>query len=185
MPTEAIEKRPRDNMLFQDDGWRCGYWVIKWIETKLRRIRGEPGTPDLTLDDGVKRLTRFIMKLKQSGLKLSEQAIAETMDDVRVKVKERQEKGKVRKTVVFPEHQTLEETLAAGMRCTRCVATKLCTKGCKACMGKWFEEIRLRKAAQLPGLPEQRPRHDLTIKLATADRSRGERNTNNKEDGIQ
>ena len=72
---------------------------------------------------------------------LKSKAINETMDVVMGKVEARQERRGVRKTVVFPEHQTLEETLAAGLRFTKCVAAKLSTKGCKACMGKWFEAI--------------------------------------------
>ena len=68
---------------------------------------------------------------------LKSKAIAQTMDD------EAKDQRKVRnKTAVFQEHQTLEEALAAGLLCTKCVATKQSTKGCKACMGKWFEEIR-------------------------------------------
>ena len=67
---------------------------------------------------------------------LKSKAAAQTMDD------EAKDQRKVRrKTAVFQEHQTLEEALAAGLRCTKCVATKQSTKGCKACMGKWFEAI--------------------------------------------
>ena len=84
----------------------------------------------MTLDAGVKKLAEFIQKLKSK-------AIQETMGVDKGKVSDVK---KVRKTV-FPEHKTLEEALAAGLRCTKCVATKLSTKGCKACMGKWFEAI--------------------------------------------
>ena len=84
----------------------------------------------MTLDAGVKKLAEFIMKLKSK-------AIQETMGV---------DMGKVRgvkrmRNIVFPEHKTLEEALAAGLRCTKCVATKLSTKGCKACMGKRLEAI--------------------------------------------
>ena len=84
----------------------------------------------MTLDAGVKKLAEFIHKLKSK-------AIQETMGV---------DKGKVRdvkrvRNTVFREHKTLEEALAAGLRCTKCVATKLSTKGCKAYMGKWFEAI--------------------------------------------
>ena len=84
----------------------------------------------MTLDAGVKKLPEFIQKLKSK-------AIQETMGVDKGKVSDVK---KVRKTV-FPEHKTLEEALAAGLRCTKCVATKLSTKGCKACKGKWFEAI--------------------------------------------
>ena len=84
----------------------------------------------MTLDAGVKKLAEFIQKLKSK-------AIQETMGVDKGKVSDVK---KVRKTV-FPEHKKLEEALAAGLRCTKCVATTLSTKGCKACMGKWSEAI--------------------------------------------
>ena len=38
------------------------------------------------------------------------------------------------------------EALAAGLECKKCIATKKGTKGCRTCMGEWFEHIRMRKS---------------------------------------
>ena len=50
-------------------------------------------------------------------------------------------KAKARREPVYPEFDTLEEALSAALRCTKCQATTMGTKGCKACMGSWFEAI--------------------------------------------
>ncbi len=49
-------------------------------------------------------------------------------------------------SMIEPIHETFESALAAAFLCTKCVATKFGTKGCRACMGEHFEQIRLRKA---------------------------------------
>jgi hypothetical protein len=48
--------------------------------------------------------------------------------------------------MIEPIHETFEIALAAAFLCSKCVATKFGTKGCRACMGEHFEQIRLRKA---------------------------------------
>ena len=45
-----------------------------------------------------------------------------------------------------PKHSTLEEALAAAHACNKCEPTKMGTKGCTACMGEWFESIRIKRA---------------------------------------
>ena len=45
-----------------------------------------------------------------------------------------------------PSDKDLDQALEAGLLCTKCIATKQGTKGCRACMGDFFEEIRLRGA---------------------------------------
>ena len=47
---------------------------------------------------------------------------------------------------VEPTWATLEEALEAGQACKKCLPTTKATKGCRACMGEWFEMIRLRKS---------------------------------------
>ena len=41
-----------------------------------------------------------------------------------------------------PKWPTLEAALAAGEKCPKCIARIAGYKGCRACMGEWFEEIR-------------------------------------------
>ena len=43
-----------------------------------------------------------------------------------------------------PVFECLEDALEAAHKCTKCLYTKQGTKGCRACMGEWFEEIRLK-----------------------------------------
>ena len=45
-----------------------------------------------------------------------------------------------------PEHSAFEAAQAAAWLCTKCIPTRAGTKGCRACMGEFFEQIRLRKA---------------------------------------
>ena len=46
-----------------------------------------------------------------------------------------------KRTYIEPTHESLEAALAAGQACNKCIATLAGTKGCRECMGKWFEEI--------------------------------------------
>ena len=40
--------------------------------------------------------------------------------------------------------ESLEAALVAGPACKKCLPTQMGTKGCRACMGVWFEHIRQR-----------------------------------------
>ena len=42
-----------------------------------------------------------------------------------------------------PTFDNFNDAMAAAVLCTRCTGTKNLTKGCRGCMGTWFEEIRL------------------------------------------
>jgi hypothetical protein len=46
------------------------------------------------------------------------------------------------------QHETFDHALAAGHLCTKCIGTKAGTKGCRACMGEWFEQIRKKLACE-------------------------------------
>ena len=117
---------------YQRDGWSCGLWVLKWIETRLREVRGEPRLPDPSIEESLKKVGTFIAKLKR---KAQPQPKAKSAPKA---------KAKPRAKPKLAEHETLEEALQAGLRCTKCVATTKGTKGCRACVGEWFEGIRLR-----------------------------------------
>ena len=126
------------NHSFQNDGWSCGLHVVKWIELDLRRRRGEPRLPDPTVDDLRKRTNNFIAKIKGA---------AATSSDRRQEMKPHTaptgEGGAAEAlSVMEPKWDNLEDALEAAQDCQRCIATKFATKGCRACMGEFFEEIR-------------------------------------------
>ena len=120
---------------YQSDGWSCGLWVLKWIETRLREVRGEPRLPDPSVEEYLRKVATFIAKLKQKAQKPQPEAKSAP-----------KAKAKPRAKLKLAEHKTLEEALQAGLKCTKCVATTKGTKGCRACMGERFEAIRLRAA---------------------------------------
>ena len=45
-----------------------------------------------------------------------------------------------------PVHENLEAALLAASLCSKRLPTKAGTKGCRACVGEFFETIRQRKA---------------------------------------
>ena len=115
------------NRAFQADGWSCGLWVVRWIERKLREITGEPRHKPPSLKDLCIRSKLFIEKIKSAQGK---------------PVAEAKAKAKAYKNVE-PVFESLDLALQAGLLCTKCIVTKQGTKGCRACMGEYFEEIRL------------------------------------------
>ena len=46
------------------------------------------------------------------------------------------------KKATEPQRASLEEALEAANKCSKCRVTKALVKGCRSCMGEWFEEIR-------------------------------------------
>jgi hypothetical protein len=46
------------------------------------------------------------------------------------------------------QHETFDHALAAVHLCTKCIGTKAGTKGCRACMGESFEQIRKKLACE-------------------------------------
>jgi hypothetical protein len=120
-PAEAPEAI---NETHQTDGWSCGLWATRWIERSLREHRGERRQPPPRIRLVCDRTNEFIGKLRVAG------DLAKA-------------KGKILKADE-PKHDSFEHALAAGHACTKCIQTKAGTKGCRACMGDWFEEIRLK-----------------------------------------
>ena len=57
-----------------------------------------------------------------------------------------------------PKWDNLVDALEAAQDCQRCVATRFATKGCRACMGDFFEEIRLKASGR------KRPRAGASAK---------------------
>ncbi len=109
-------------------------WACRWVERSLRELRGEARLPPPSLKDVITRGNEFIEKIKESGAK------------PKAAPKPKPEKPKASsKSSVEPKFETLEKALEAAHACSKCIATKFGTKGCRACMGELFEEIRQKK----------------------------------------
>jgi hypothetical protein len=130
-PAEAPEA---SNETFQADSWSCGIWATRSIERSLREHRGERRQPPRAIKALCDRANDFINKLKAASIETKAKATPKAKPEP---------KGKALKATE-PTHETFEHALAAGYACTKCIATKAGTKGCRACMGEWFEEIRMK-----------------------------------------
>ena len=130
---------PRCNQAFQQDGWSCGLWVARWFERSLRELAGQARIVPFSLKDLTVRGNEFIKKIKDVGIEPKPKAKPEPKPD------------KLYKSVE-PVFATFEEALEAAKKCTKCLPTKFGTKGCRACMGEHFEQIRIKRTpAQCTG----------------------------------
>ena len=120
------------NKDFQPDGWSCGFQCLKWLETRLRALRGEPRQKNQSLQDVMKFTNEFINKL---------------VPKAKAKAKASEEKPAV-KPFKGPRFNSLDEALEAAHKCGKCEVTMIGSKGCTTCMGEWFEHIRQKKASK-------------------------------------
>ena len=134
---EDFECPPRSNKLFQRDGWSCGIWACRWVERSLRELRGEGRSLPPSIKDCWVRGNEFIDKIKAAAPKPK----AEPKPKAKPEPKPRK--------IVEPTYDTLEKALEAAKKCSKCLPTKAGTKGCRACMGEWFEEIRQKRFPSL------------------------------------
>ena len=113
----------------QKDGWSCGLFVLQKSEIQIRRFRGELPSVPPSIPQIRQRVNVWIQKLHEAVQpKFPPKAPANA-----------------RKR---PPPATFDEALARGIECTKCRPSKLQpVKGCSACMGDWFEEIRQRTKA--------------------------------------
>jgi hypothetical protein len=130
-PAEAPES---SSEAFQNDGWSCGLWATRSIERSLREHLGERRQPPRGIKALCDQANFFIKKIKDSSKDDKAKAAPKPKP---------QPKGKVLKASE-PVHETWEHALAAANACSKCVETRAGTKGCRACMGEWFEEIRMK-----------------------------------------
>ena len=119
---------------FQADGWSCGVWCARWGERPFRRLRGEGARQPASIADARARGNEFIAKL----------LAASTAPAPKPKPKPKAKGKAAPKQQIEPEPESLEAALVAGQACTKFIATKMGTKGCRACTGEWFEHIRQR-----------------------------------------
>jgi len=109
----------------QADSWSCGLWASRWVERQLRENRGEERPVPTSLAEMQNRANEFISKICSEDCSEAPSKSYPTYE---------------------PVHGTLEEALFAASLCTKCLPAKAGTKGCRACMGEFFETIRQRKA---------------------------------------
>ena len=129
---EAEECPMPCNEAFQSDGWSCGIWAARWLERSLRELRGEARVRPASIKDIRVRGNEFINKLKDYASK----------PEPKKKPEPKAKAAKEYKTNE-PKFDCLEDAREAAHLCTKCLYTKVGTKGCRACMGEWFEEVRL------------------------------------------
>ena len=94
------------------------------------------------------RLNKFIEFLKGVRAEKAEKAAGEAKKaeaKATAKAKAEATAAEVLSKKVEPTFASLEEALEAGQECKKCLPTTKGTKGCRACMGEWFEMIRIRK----------------------------------------
>ena len=137
--------------------WSCGLWATRWLEQALRDERGEGRLPPLTIHEQSTRANFFISKLSEARKTRDETtAIEGAMAEAKAKAKAaskakaKAESIKALRKYREPVFDSLEEALAAGQRCNKCFPTRKGTKGCRVCMGEWFEEIRQRPSTKPP-----------------------------------
>ena len=108
-------------------------WASRWVERQLRENKGEDRLIPTSLAEMRNRANEFIMKIKESKMVAPVEAKGDTAPSKSYLTHE-------------PAHETLEEALFAVSVCTKCLPTKAGTKGCRVCMGDFFEAIRQRKS---------------------------------------
>ena len=109
-------------------------WCARWVERSLRKIRGEGASKPSSILDTSRRANDFIERLKGARPKPKAKAKAEA-------------KAQVEKLQIEPVFGSFDEAQEAAFKCTKCLPTKSGTKGCRACMGEHFEDIRQRGEA--------------------------------------
>ena len=138
---------PRVNRGYQQGGWECGLWASRYHEKALRGARFEGTTPPASIKDHTARLNKFIDNLKGARAQRDEKAAKEVRKaegKAKVKAKAKASAAEALAKRVEPVHATLEQALLAGQKCPKCYHMLKGTKGCRTCMGEWFEEIRMR-----------------------------------------
>ena len=142
----------RCNRNEQPGGWECGIFAARWVERSLRELRGEGRVPPMTEKVWLARANQFIMQCKNEAAKEAEEKAAP-------KAKAKAKASVKPRTDIEPTWDTLEQALAAAHECRKCMPTLKGTKGCRACMGEWFEMIRQKgqKAREYKDLLESCP----------------------------
>ncbi len=147
LATPVPEPKNKVTKDFQADSYSCGLHVVKWMELELRSRRGEPRLPAPTVNDITKRTNDFIEKIKKAVQEDDEKEAKKTEVAAKKAADKAEKKAKAAEKAAAeapePTWATFEEALDAGLKCSSCYYTKWGTKGCRKCMGEWFEKIRI------------------------------------------
>jgi hypothetical protein len=122
------------NTCVQADGWSCGLWASRWVERQMRENRGEARLPPPSLAEMRNRANEFMCKIK---------------DVKKVPIEKKPEAASKHYETHEPVHASFEDAQVAATACSKCLPTKAGTKGCRACMGDYFELIRQRKSRSM------------------------------------
>ena len=107
--------------------------------------------PPVTIGEQVTRINQFIEKIRDARKQKDEKAVAETKKSeakAKSEAKRESKASEILRVQVEPVLATLEEALEVAKACVKCYATKVGTKGCRTCMGEWFEHIRQRRRSR-------------------------------------
>lgn len=147
LATPVPEPKNKVTKDFQADSYSCGLHVVKWMELELRSRRGEPRLPAPTVNEITKRTNDFIEKIKKAVQEDDEKEAKKTEVAAKKAADKAEKKAKAAEKAAAeapePTWATFEEALDAGLKCSSCYYTKWGTKGCRKCMGEWFEKIRI------------------------------------------
>ena len=113
---------PHSHPGIQSDAWSCGLWSLANLEFSMRSMRGEATGPFVGIRMALVRLNEYISKLKPG-------APAPPVGPRHARL---------------PPPASLDEALVRAQDCSKCHATRVGTKGCRSCMGKFFDEIKVR-----------------------------------------
>ena len=105
--------------------------------------------PYPSLQDMISRLNEFVQKIRTSSdpaPKAKAKAKANAEAEETQKTQQLAHAAKIEaKMAKEPKWDTLEEALTAALACRKCYGRDDGTKGCRTCMGEWFETIRKRR----------------------------------------
>ena len=105
----------------------------RWIERSLREVLGEGRQPPMPITQVVARGNDFIQKLKEAT---DVPARGKAKGKAKAKGKSKTPEDPLASE---PKHKTYEEAVQAAEDCQKCLRQKDGTKGCRGCMGDWFE----------------------------------------------
>ena len=132
---------------FQRDGWSCGLWSTRYLEQSLRGARNEGRTPPASLKFQRERANRFIASIKAARDAREEKATRDAKkaeDESKKKSLAKARSAEILRERTEPVYDTFEEAQEAASKCSKCLPTKRGSKGCRQCMGEWFEMVRTR-----------------------------------------
>ena len=116
------------------------------IETLIFFLELGPASPSLSLSlsislfislsfsDACARGKDWIEKIKQASILVQYRDTPEP----NTKTKDQQQDP----LACEPKHKSFKDAQKAAQRCNKCVTTSNDSKGCRACMGEYFEQIR-------------------------------------------